>query len=407
MRILFVHQNFPGQFVHLAPALKARGHHVTVLTDASNQRNLGYSTARYAYTPRKTRASEMGLAAGVVPTLDRGEVAAHAAAILRSKHDYVPDLIIGNPGWGEMLFLKEVWPDATLIIYAEFFYRPHGLDTNFDPEFQKAGLAGDIWVSARQAPLLMSINAADRAISPTHWQARSFPEPYRDRITVIHDGIDTDRVAPLPTAERDLKSQPVRLRAGEEILTFANRNLEPYRGYHIFMRALSKILAARPNARVVIVGEDGVSYSTPAPAGRTWKNIFLDEVRDRIDLGRVHFVGRIPYSSFVDLMRITRVHAYLTYPFVLSWSMLEAMSAGALVVASRTPPVEEVIDDGINGRLVDFFDVDGWSETLIEALANPDRFRDLRMAGRQTIVDRYDLKSSCLPQLVRFVEQPQ
>jgi glycosyltransferase involved in cell wall biosynthesis len=177
------------------------------------------------------------------------------------------------------------------------------------------------------------------------------------------------------------------------------------------MRALPAVMAARPQAQVVIVGGDEVSYGAAPSGGKGWKDTFLAEVRDRIDLSRVHFMGKVPYPTFVSLMQVSRAHAYLTYPFVLSWSMLEAMSAGCLVVGSKTPPVEEVLRDGVNGRLVDFFDVQGWSDTLIEVLAYPDRFAPLRQAARQTVLDRYDLRGHCLPRMVEFVEsfapQPQ
>jgi glycosyltransferase involved in cell wall biosynthesis len=195
-----------------------------------------------------------------------------------------------------------------------------------------------------------------------------------------------------------------KLSVGDEVLTFVNRNLEPYRGYHSFMRALPDVVAARPNAQVVIVGGDDVSYGAAAPNGQNWKQIFLDEVKDQLDLSRVHFLGKVPYPQFVALMQISRVHAYLTYPFVLSWSMLEAMSAGAYVVGSRSAPVEELITDGENGSLVDFFDIKAWSEALTQGLAEPERFMPLRRAARQTIVDNYDLHSICMPRMIDYVE---
>ena len=223
-------------------------------------------------------------------------------------------------------------------------------------------------------------------------------------IEVIHDGVDTAVLAPNPQASVTLPGGRM-LRAGDEVITFVNRNLEPYRGYHTFLRALPAVLAARPDAQVVIVGGDGVSYGAEARGGTTWKAQFLAEVQDRLDLSRVHFVGRVPYEGFVALMQLTRVHAYLTYPFVLSWSMIEAMAAGALVIGSDTPPVAEVISDGLNGRLVDFFDVPGWSAALIEALAEPRRFDPMRAAARQTALSRYDLRGICLPRMVDFVER--
>lgn len=404
MNILFVHQNFPGQFLHLAPALRARGHTVLGLTADTNTRPSPVAVVRYRWEPRTFDQSHLRLATTIAEQMHRGETVAQAADALRTRDGFTPDVIFGHIGWGETLFLKQVWPKARLLVYAEFFYRPHGLDTNFDPEFSNDTLTSRLWITSRQAHLLMALEAADAAIAPTEWQARSFPSALRNRISVIHDGIDTRAVCPSNEATVTLPGHGVTFKAGDEVLTFVNRNLEPYRGYHIFMRALPDILRARPNAHAVIVGGEEMSYSPRAPGGRTWKEIFLDEIKDRLDLNRVHFTGRVPYDTFLDLMRVSRAHAYLTYPFVLSWSMLEAMSAGALVVASRTPPVEEIITDGVNGRLVDFFDLAAWTRTLIEVLAEPARFASLRSAARDSIVARYDLHARTLPRLIAFVE---
>ncbi|WP_413875559.1 glycosyltransferase [Albidovulum sp.] len=400
MKILFVHQNFPGQFLHLAPALAARGHTVVALTDEGNTRTSPVTVMRY----RKPGASGAeGIGRTYAEAAERGAAVARAAAQLRRDRGFVPDVVFGHGGWGETLFLREVWPEARHLTYAEFYYHTRGLDADFDPEFQTGDLGRCLRTSARKAHLMMALAEADAALAPTRWQASTFPAPWRGRISVIHDGIDTDRVRPNPEASLTLPGGRV-LRAGDEVLGFVNRNLEPYRGYHIFMRALPAVLKARPEAQVVIVGGDGVSYGPAPGGGRTWKQIFLDEVREGLDLSRVHFLGRVPYAQFLSLLQVARVHAYLTYPFVLSWSLLEAMSAGGLVVASRTPPVEEMIRDGGNGRLVDFFDVAGWSAALVEALANPGAGEGLRRAARATIVEGYDLRRHCLPRLVDFVE---
>jgi glycosyltransferase involved in cell wall biosynthesis len=404
MRILFVHQNFPGQFIHLAPALARRGHEVWALTDEVNKRPTTVRTARYGFKKPTIDERTPRLARTFAEHAARGEVAARAAQELRDKHSFKPDVVFGHIGWGEHLFLKEIWPEAHHILYAELFYKTRGLDTGFDREHQRDDLWQRIWITSRQAHLMMAMHNVDQAVAPTRWQADSFPDCLRSRISVVHDGIDTEKLKPDAAAAATLPSG-LRLKAGDEVLTFVNRNLEPYRGYHTFMRALPAVMAARPSAQVVIVGGDGVSYGAKPPQGGSWKQIYLDAVKEKLDLSRVHFVGNVPYPLFVDLMKVTRVHAYLTYPFVLSWSMLEAMSAGALVVGSSTPPVMELIRDGENGRLVDFFDVPGWSRALIEGLADPARFMPLREAARRTIVDGYDLQTRCLPQMISLVER--
>lgn len=405
MRILFVHQNFPAQYKHLAPALAARGHEVLALAAQNAQTPTAIRTLRYKFDAPEPDRSVFHYATDMARRLQRAEITAAAARHLRDQMKFTPDVICGHIGWGETFFLKEVWPDAKLILYAEFFYATRGRDVDFDPEFQKLEFPTRMNVVARTAGLLLALASADRIVAPTAWQAGTFPAGFRERIEVIHDGIDTVALAPAPDAAADLGGAIPVLRAGEEILTFVNRQLEPYRGFHIFMRALPKILAARPNARVVIVGGEGAAYGQRPPDGRSWKEVMLSEVGDRLDLQRVHFTGLIPYAKFADLMRVSRVHAYLTYPFVLSWSMLEAMSAGALVVGSRTPPVEEVIEHGVNGLLADFFDVEGWSRTLIEALASPGKYQALRHAARRAVTEKYDLAGVCLPAMLELVER--
>ena len=403
MKILFVHQNFPGQFLHVAPALARRGHDVLALTVNTNPRKFEIKSARYQYTGKDIKAETFGLAQRFAEASKRGADAAMTAAQLK-KSGYEPDVIFSHIGWGEGLFLKEVWPRAKKIVYAEFFYAPHGRDTNFDPEFQKDSLMGSIWIKARTAAMAVDLSDADYAVAPTRWQASTIPGVDPSRMRVIHDGVRTDLITPNDQASFHIPEKYLTLKSGDEVLTFVSRNLEPYRGYHTIMRSIPKILRERQNAHVVLVGGDGLSYGTPAPGGRSWKETILDEVKDQIDPNRVHFVGFVDYAHFVSLLQITRAHAYLSYPFVLSWSMIEAMSAGALVIGSNTPPVAEVIKHGENGLLVDFFDVEGWSDMIINALARPEHYAGLRVAARQTAVKRYDLSSVCLPQMISFLE---
>lgn len=402
MRILFVHQNFPGQFPHLAPALVQRGHEVLALTDEHNHRASPVRTIRYK-APDAEVTTSVPAAKHYATMSARGIKAYRAARALRDQHGYVPDVIFGHTGWGETLFLREVWPEARLLVYAELLYRTQGHDVGFDAEISPATDDGRLGAVARSAHLIQGIVQADAALSPTHYQANSFPPELRQKITVVHDGIDTDRLAPDPAAVVRLPGMP-ELRAGQEVLTYLGRSLEPYRGFHILMRALPEVLAARPEAQVVLVGGDGVSYGGPPPGGGSWKQKLLDEVGARLDLSRVHFPGRIGYDDYVKLLQVSRAHAYLTYPFVLSWSMTEAMSAGCQVIASDTEPVRELIENGVNGRLVPFFDVPGWSAALIRALAPDPEAGRLGQAARQTIVEGYDLKRRNLPMLIDWVE---
>ena len=403
MKILFVHQNFPGQFLHVAPALARRGHDVLALTVDTNPRKFDVNNARYQYTGKDIKAETFGLAVRFAEASKRGADAAVTAAKLRNS-GYQPDVILSHIGWGEGLFLKEVWPRAKKIVYAEFFYAPYGRDTNFDPEFQKDTLMGSIWIKARTASMAVDLSDADYAVAPTRWQASTIPGVDQSRMRVIHDGVRTDLITPNAQASFEIPEKNLTLKSGDEVFTFVSRNLEPYRGYHTVMRSVPKILRERRDAHVVLVGGDGLSYGTPAPGGKSWKETILDEVRDQIDPNRVHFVGFVDYARFVSLLQISRAHAYLSYPFVLSWSMIEAMSAGALVIGSNTPPVAEVIKHGENGLLVDFFDVEGWSNTIIDALARPERYAGLGAAARETAIKGYDLNSVCLPQMISFLE---
>jgi glycosyltransferase involved in cell wall biosynthesis len=398
LKLLFVHQNFPGQFLHLAPEMQRRGHDVRAIADAANGDSQLVPTRRYSFKPEAVDAKSTRLGRNYTVMSDRGVVAARFARQMRAD-GYVPDVIFGHSGWGETLFLKEVWPEAKLLVYAEFYYRGDGADCGFDAEYQRSGFDQVMISQGRAAYLAQALAHADRGLSPTKWQASTHPPALRQQIEVLFDGVDCDRLAPNPAARFALPDGRT-LGPGDEVLTFINRNLEPYRGYHIFMRALPDVLAARPDAQVVIVGGDGNSYSFPPKNGGTWRDVILDEVKGRLDLGRVHFVGKVPHGRLVDLYHITRAHAYLTYPFVLSWSMVEAMAAGALVVGSRTAPVQEMIEDGVTGRLVDFFDVKAWSRALIDALARPEAHLPLRDAARRRVRERYDLRSVCLPRQI-------
>ena len=406
LNILFVHQNFPGQFKHLAPALARRDHSVKALRQA--QKGLPYATQGVVLekwrTSRGTCLDAHPWAHDTETKLIRGEAAAAAADKLR-RNGWHPDLIVGHPGWGEMLFLHHIWPQVPQLHFLEFFYRSAGLDAGFDPEFSLADWRAAARVTAKAGPSLLGLENMTAALSPTNFQASTYPAWARDRIEVIHDGINTSHVAPNPSAHLRLSRKGPDIYYGDPVLTFVNRNLEPYRGYHRFMRALPWIQQRCPKAITVIVGGHGVSYGAAAPEGQSWKDLILQEVKDHLDLSRVFFIDKLAYGDYLRLLQTSACHVYFTYPFVLGWSCLEAMAAGALVVGSATPPVKEVISDGDNGLLVDFFDQQGLVETVSQALNNPERFSQIRKAARISVVNRFDLETVCLPKQIKLVDR--
>jgi glycosyltransferase involved in cell wall biosynthesis len=277
----------------------------------------------------------------------------------------------------------------------------HGRDVGFDPEFPATGADGHVALQLKNASTLLALADCDAGISPTEWQRSTFSQEYHHKITTIHEGIAADVVTPNPNAVLRLPSGR-ELRRTDEIVTFVARNLEPLRGYHIFMRALPRIMSERPDAEIVIIGGEGVAYGASPPPGATWKSLFFDEVADQIDFERVHFVGRLPYADYLSALQISSAHIYLTYPFVLSWSLLEAMGAGCVVIGSNTDPVREVLN-AKNGILVPFFDVEQLAERVVGVLRRPHRFTSLRANARQTILDQYDLVQICLPKLLALV----
>lgn len=407
MRILFVHQNFPGQFKHLAPALAENpANEVVAFTMQTGMPETWQGVRLISYqAARGTTPNVHPWVSDFETKVIRGEAAFHAALALRES-GFTPDLIIAHSGWGESLFLKDIWPNTKMAIYCEFFYHTHGTDVNFDPEFINADPTNDCRLRLKNTNNLLHFDIADAGISPTYWQASTFPEPFRSHITVIHDGIDTKALAPNPSVSLSLNTSTggtITLTRDDEVITFVNRNLEPYRGYHSFMRALPSIMRQRPNARILIVGADGVSYGSKAPDGKKWKDIFLSEVAEQLDMSRIHFLGHIDYTHFIPLLQLSRVHVYLTYPFVLSWSLLEAMSVGCCIVASDTQPLHEAIHHNETGRLVDFFDIDALANDVCELLDAPDERARLGKNAREFAQHNYDLNTICLPRQLAWV----
>ncbi len=407
MKILFIHQNFPGQYKHLAPLLASQGHQCVSLTLRVKKPTKWNGVQLIPYgLPKRSGQNLHPWLVDLDTKVTRGEACWRAARKLREQ-GFMPDLILAHPGWGESMFLHDVWPQARIGLYCELYHHAEYPHLNFDPEFDKSADAEAQALRIRMKNINNHLHfpAAHAGISPTAFQADTFPAKFRKRITVSHDGINTATSCPNPDVRLTIEGE-VDVTREDEVITFVNRNLEPYRGYHRFMRALPRLLKERPKAKVLIVGGDEVSYGARPPNGQTWKQIFIDEVKDQIapqDWERVHFLGRIPYDKFTQLLQVSRVHVYLTYPFVLSWSLMEAMSCQAAVVAGRVEPVEEVITHGKTGRLVDFFDGEALVDEVCDLLNDREARETLGRAARKLMQDEYDLKTICLPRQIEWV----
>lgn len=406
MRILFVHQSFPGQYLHIVRALVAQGGHQLVamrLVQSGEAVPQMAGVQMVGYTPeRGTCPDSHPWVSDLETKVIRGEACAAALERVMAR-GFRPELICAHAGWGECLFFKDLLPDVPLLTYQEFFYQARGFDLDFDPELQgELGWRDCARNRIKRANPLLNLIASDWSVTPTHFQHSSFPERWRGQISVIHDGIDLAAIERAGATRELTLPDGTLLRAGEPIVTFVNRRLEPSRGCHTFLRAIPAILEAQPQARIVIVGQTtGVSYGARCPQGE-WKDRFLQEIEGRYDPSRVHFTGTLPYSSFLPLLRLSAAHVYLTYPFVLSWSLLEALASGCAVVGSATAPVQEVIRDGQNGLLVNFFSPADLAAAVSELLASPERRQALGQAAAAA-ARGYGL-DRCVPRQLALME---
>lgn len=399
MDVLFLHPNFPGQFKRLASALACRsGFRVWGLgAEAWMGKDLrleGVTTLSYPQPPHPT-GDVHPWAVGFEKAVRTGEQVLLTLSEYK-KHGFEPDVVIAHPGWGDAFFVRDFFPGAKVIGLFEYFYRARGADVGFDPEFPSS--LNDIFrLHAGNATQLLALESCDLGVCPTHWQRSRFPDAYQSRLTVLHEGVDTKKICPDNDAKFQLPNG-THLRAGQPVLTYVSRHLEPYRGFHVFMRALPTILAQNPNLTVLIIGmESGTSYGPEPKSGESWKNVLLKEIEGTLPIGNVHFLGWVNRAQYIKALQVSSVHVYMTYPFVLSWSCLEAMSAGCLMVASDTPPVRDVIEHGKQGLLFDFMHPEELARTVQQALDGGREFQPMRDSARQTVVDRYDFEQVSLP----------
>jgi len=396
MNILFVHQNFPGQYRQLFQWLVAQGSHTIVFATQRKDVTAVKGAEIIIYEPHHKAAKDAyTLSSTWEDCVGAGYGAAQTFETLKSD-GFRPDIILGHVGWGELTFVKQVWPDVPVIGLFEYFYLAQGGSVGFDPEFP-ANDQAPFTMHARNAVNFANIQTVNLGQAPTLWQRDTFPHSFHHKLYVAHDGIRTDILRPNPNASVSLGRLDRPLTRNDEVLTYVARNLEPVRGFHIFMRALPEILDARPEARALIIGGNGTSYGRPSDEPGGYRAMMEREVGDRIDWDRVHFLGRVPYSNFQSVLQISRCHVYLTVPFVLSWSLLEAMSMGATIVASGVAPVREVLEHEKTGLLVDFFDPVALARQVVEVLERPDAYKPLAVSAQKHVVNHYDFQTQALP----------
>ena len=408
-KILFVHQNFPGQYKHISVKLVDLGYEVHTLSikEYSHEGMNNHSYNLIGQSSENINQWSIEFETKMI----RAESAARKALDLK-ENGFFPDLIIGHPGWGETFFLKEVWPEAKILSYVEFYYKTTDCDIDFDKDFIEKTLMKNfdefhiynkLKLTARNSPFLSSYTTSDYLVCPTEYQKSLVPKILISAINVIHDGIDTNILKPNDDVSITINKK--KFTKKDKIVTYVSRSLDPYRGFHIFMNSIPEILRENPDTYIFIVGsKDTHGYGAPSPDGN-FKDIFYSKIKKEIDGSKIFFLDFLEYSSYMKVLQISSLHMYLTYPFVLSWSMLEAMSCGALVLASDTEPVTEVIKNNYNGLLVDFFDSNMIAKKITKVLKNRDKFSDIRLNARKTIIDKYDLEKVCLPAHLSLIKK--
>lgn len=400
MKLLCAHRVYPGQFRNLMNFMQQDERHQVKFLAYRLHEQPPHSIQVEMYQPsRLTLDSTHPCVQSTENAVLFGQAAYRAALRLKAQ-GFEPDVILGHSGWGPTLYLRDVFPKASILCYFEWFYRARGSSHGFHPNIPLAPEHA-LQIRTKNVPILMDLAEAQAGMTPTHWQRQQFPAEYRHKIEVIHDGVNMEYYSPQPEGLY-LPRVGLDLRGKDQVVTYVATGMEPMRGFPEFMQAVSILQQRCPRCEVVVVGEDRTEYSNPLASGKTYRQLMLEIYP--YDLSRLHFTGRLSLEEYRKVLRASMVHVYLSFPYILSWSMLEAMSTGCLILGSTTPPVEEVLRDNENGLLVDFFDVKGMAQKIEAVLADPPAYDIMRHHARETIFQRYDAEKM-LPLQWQFVQR--
>ncbi len=395
MNILFLHRNFPAQFRYLIKELvKNKENKIVFITNNDSHKIPGVMKIQYRLK-REVPENCHRYLRFYEEAIIHAQAAAEAAIQLRNS-GFIPDIIYGHT-WGQTLFMKDIFPEVPLLCYFEWFYNSVGADMGFDGEVLSVDKLAKL--RSKNAHLLIDLYTCDAGICPTKFQKKQFPKEFDDKLKVIYDGVDTDYCKPNENAVFKIDNKDLIFTSKDEVVTYATRGLEAYRGFPEFMQAVERLQKRRKNLHVIIAGEDRVCYG-PKLADTTYKKLMLQKLD--LDLDRIHFVGKLPFARYVNLLQISSAHVYLTYPFVVSWSLFDAMSCACPIVASATEPVMEFVENNKSGLLFDFYDINEQVEKIEYALNNREKMASIRANARNVIVENYSL-SKMIPQHLEYI----
>ena len=381
MKFLFVHQNYPGQFLHITRHIVAAKRHEVVFITEPNANEIP-GVRKVPYVRPKLDSPDTHMAAR---ELDNG--VRRAETVFKTAYGlkllgYKPDIMIGHHGWGEMLNLRDVWPDSPMLGYFEFYYQHDKADVGFDPEFLPDPLDFPR-IRAKNAINHVALNLGAAGQTPTQWQRSTYPAWAQPKIDLVWEGVDLEMCSPDPNAhKKTLKVGGMTIRPTDKLITYVSRDLEPYRGFHIMMRALPELMRARKDIKVIMIGGDGISYGSKPRQGGTWREVMLTELGTGIDMDRVVFPGRVPYGTYLAALRRSDAHVYLTYPFVASWSLREALGIGCPIIGGDTETVREFITHGENGLLTPSLEPGTLARAILGLLEDKSLSRKLRANAR-------------------------